>query len=99
MAEGPTDIDLTRWSEAIDNSLADGTPCLVISADPGGYPDVAFKGSTMVYDKDNLAYWERSLNEQIPQVEANPHVVVLYRNPAKHKIAHMRLYEIGRAHV
>ena len=32
MAEGPTEIDLTKWSEAIDNSLADGTPCLVVSA-------------------------------------------------------------------
>lgn len=92
MAEGPTNIDLTKWSEAINNSLADGTPCLVISADPGGYPDVAFKGSTMVYDADNLAYWERSLNEQIPQVEANPHVVVMYRNPAKYQIPHLRLY-------
>src|SRR2546430_8484865 len=33
-----------------------------------------------------------TLFRSIPQVEANPHVVVLYRNPAKHKIAHMRLY-------
>ena len=30
--------------------------------------------------------------EQIPQVEANPHVVILYRNPAKYQIPHMRLY-------
>jgi len=88
----PTDVDLTQWSEALNNGLADGTPCLVISSDKSGHPDVAFKGSVMVYDKDHLAYWERSLNEQIPQVEENPHIVVLYRNPAKYQIPHMRLY-------
>jgi len=87
-----TDIDLTRWEEAINNGLADGTPCLLATADDRGYPDIAFKGSMMVFDKDHLAWWERSLAEQIAQVEQNPHIVVLYRNPAKHQIPHMRLY-------
>ncbi len=87
-----TDIDLAKWSEAINNGLADGTPCLLATADDQGYPDIAFKGSMMVFDADHLAWWERSLAEQIAQVEKNPHVVVLYRNPAKHQIPHMRLY-------
>jgi len=87
-----TDIDLTGWEEAINNGLADGTPCLLATADDQGYPDIAFKGSMMVFDKDHLAWWERSLAEQIAQVEQNPHIVVLYRNPAKHQIPHMRLY-------
>jgi hypothetical protein len=87
-----TDIDLTKWSEAINEALADGTPCLLASADSSGYPDIAFKGSMMVYDKDHIAWWERSLGEQIHGVEQNPHIVVLYRNTAKHNISHMRLY-------
>jgi hypothetical protein len=87
-----TDIDLTKWSEPIDNALTDGTPALLATADGSGHPDIAFKGSLMVFDKDHLAWWERSLAEQIGQVEQNPHVVVLYRNPAKYQIPHMRLY-------
>lgn len=91
-AAEPAAINLSQWAEAINNNLEDGTPTLIISADPTGSPDVAFKGSTLVLDDDHLAYWERSLNEQIAQVEANPQVVVLYRNPAKYKIPHMRIY-------
>ena len=93
-----TDIDLTQWAEAINSGLEEGTPCVLATADDKGYPDIALKGSMMVFDKDHLAYWERSLAEQIPGVEQNPHVVVLYRNPAKHQIPHMRLYGDAEIH-
>jgi hypothetical protein len=88
-----TDIDLTKWADAINNALADATPCLLATADGSGHPDIAFKGSMMVFDKDHLAWWERSLAEQIEQVAENPHIVVLYRNTTEaRRIPHMRLY-------
>ena len=73
-------IDLTKWAESVNVALEEGTPCLLISADKEGHPDVAFKGSMMVLDGDHLAWWERSRAEQILQVEENQHVAVLYRN-------------------
>ena len=94
----PTAVDLTQWEEAINSGLADGTPCLLVSADKSGHPDIAFKGSMMVFDKDHLAWWERSLAEQIQQVQENPNIVVMYRNPAKYKIPHMRLYGEATVH-
>ena len=94
-----TDIDLTKWADAINNALADGTPCLLATADDQGRPDIAFKGSMMVFDKDHLAWWERSLAEQIEQVAKNPHIVVLYRNTTEHRrIPHMRLYGDATVH-
>jgi hypothetical protein len=94
-----TDIDLTKWSDAINSALEEGTPCLLASADDDGYPDIAFKGSMMVFDKDHLAWWERSLAEQIEGVGKNPHVVVLYRNTKEdRRIPHMRLYGDATIH-
>jgi Pyridoxamine 5'-phosphate oxidase len=94
-----TEIDLNKWSDAINNALAEGTPCLLATADASGYPDIAFKGSMMVFDKDHVAWWERSLAEQIEQVEKNPHVVVLYRNATEaRRIPHMRIYGDATIH-
>ncbi len=88
-----TDIDLTQWADAINHALEEGTPCVLATADDKGYPDIALKGSMMVFDKDHLAWWERSLAEQIEQVAKNPHIVVFYRNPTEgRRIPHMRLY-------
>lgn len=77
-AAGP--IDLLKFQEAVNSAYDEGTPCILASADAQGYPDMAFKGSMMIFDADHMAWWERSRAEQIEQVEQNPHVVVLYRN-------------------
>ncbi len=76
-------IDLSKFAEAVNSAFDEGNPCILVSADKNGYPDVAFKGSMMVFDGDHLAWWERSLAEQIKQVEENPHVAVLYRSPKR----------------
>jgi len=73
-------IDLSKFAEAVNVAFEEGTPCILVSADKNGYPDVAFKGSTMVFDDQRIAWWERSLAEQIVQVAENPHVVILYRS-------------------
>jgi predicted pyridoxine 5'-phosphate oxidase superfamily flavin-nucleotide-binding protein len=72
-------IELSKFEEQVNKALADGNPCLLASADSSGQPDIAFKGSMMVFDDQHLAWWERSLAEQIEQVGQNQKIAVLYR--------------------
>ncbi|MFQ5879252.1 MAG: pyridoxamine 5'-phosphate oxidase family protein [Dehalococcoidia bacterium] len=77
-------IQLTdEMRQAINNALADGYPCLVATAAADGRPDITFKGSTMVLDEESLAWWERSKGTALSNVEANPHVAIVYRNPTQ----------------
>jgi len=71
-------LDLTQFAEAVDNALANQSP-VVIATSNGQDPDVALKGSFMVWDKDHLAYWERGLNETLAAIRGNPNVAVLVR--------------------
>lgn len=64
----------------IGTALADGAPALVASASKAGMPDMAFKGSVMVFDGEHLAFWERALATTLRNLEENPQVCVLYRN-------------------
>lgn len=90
-------IDLTKFEENVNSALADGKPCLLVSADSDGHPDIAFKGSMMVFDGEHLAWWERSLAEQIEQVKVNPHIAVLYRNADKGML--LRFYGDATVHM
>jgi predicted pyridoxine 5'-phosphate oxidase superfamily flavin-nucleotide-binding protein len=65
---------------AINNSFADRSPCLVGTASKDGVPDISFRGSTIAYDQEHLAFWERAKGETLRNIEENPHVVVFYRN-------------------
>ena len=71
-----------EMSEAIDNALANGTPCIVATASASGEPNLGFKGSVMALDGSRLAYWERSRRTILEHIEENPKVVVMYRDPA-----------------
>lgn len=73
-------IDLTQFAERVDAAYTDGLPMVVGTAGPQG-PDVAFKGSLMVWDRDHLAWWERALGEQLEALRVDPRVVALYRKP------------------
>ena len=76
-------IKLTdQMREEIDPALAHGCSCLVATVSPDGIPNVGFKGSVMVFDDTSLAYWERTLQGTMENVAANPHVMILFRNPA-----------------
>jgi predicted pyridoxine 5'-phosphate oxidase superfamily flavin-nucleotide-binding protein len=76
-------IKLTdQMREVIDPALARGCPCLVATASKDGMPNVGFKGSVMVFDDESLAYWERTLQGSLENVEANPNVMILFRDPA-----------------
>jgi uncharacterized protein len=76
-------IQLTQqMRDLIDPALAKGTPCLVATASKDGTPNIGYKGSVMVFDDESLAYWERTLQGSLHNVEENPKVMVLFRDPA-----------------
>ncbi len=75
-------IELTGEMEtAVNNALADRLPCLIATASADGRPSVGYRGSMLAFTSSALAYWERTRRMGFENVETNPHVVVLYRNP------------------
>jgi hypothetical protein len=74
----PLTLDLTNYADAVNNAFYNQTVC-VIATTNGTDPDLALKGSFMVWDQDHLAYWERGLNETLAAIRANPKVAVLAR--------------------
>ena len=76
-------IKLTQqMRDLIDPALERGTPCLVATASQDGLPNVGYKGSVMVFDDESLAYWERTLQGSLANLEHNPSIMVLFRDPA-----------------
>src|SRR5262245_15768606 len=53
-------IDLTPYAGAINTGLAEGSFCVVATQGAQGIPDIGFKGSVQVFDRDHLSYWERT---------------------------------------
>lgn len=70
-----------EMSNNINNALANGCPCSLATATASGEPDIGFKGSTMVFDRESLAYWERTRRQHLKNIQENPRVVVLFRDP------------------
>ena len=71
--------------ELIDNALANETPCILATASPTGEPGVGLRGSMMVFNSESLAYWERTKRAGLEHIQANPKVVVMYRDPVARK--------------
>ena len=91
-------IELTdEMAEEINNSLANGMPCLLATAGEDGEPDVAYRGSVYVFDKEHLAYWERSRIESLENLRFNPKVCVFFRNP-KVREHNWRFYGVATLH-
>lgn len=90
------DVDLSKFEEQINSALEKGMTCLLATQDPDGYPDIAFKGSIQVFDRDHLMWWERTLGEQIAQVEKDPRVAINYRNTETR--TQIRLYGSAEIH-
>lgn len=83
-----SDIDLLPFSEIVDNARIDherGLTTGLVATATGDQPDVALKGSLMVWDKDHLAWWERSKRETYGALATNPKVAVLVRNTTRDK--------------
>ena len=75
-------IDLSEMAEYVDRAHDDGLTCLVATASKDGQPNLAFKGSLMVWDKDHLAFWERAHGETLAHLRENPKIAAVYRNRA-----------------
>jgi Ser/Thr protein kinase RdoA (MazF antagonist) len=84
-------IDLTQYAEFFAHAASDGTPVVVGTAGTDGAPDVALKGSFMVWDRDHVAFWERARGETLAALRANKQVVAMYRNPNRLR-GQLRLY-------
>jgi hypothetical protein len=83
-----TAIDLTQFAEIVDNARTDGErgqSTGVVATSNDGQPDVALKGSLMVWDADHLAWWERGRLETEAAVRANARVAVMLRNLTRDK--------------
>ena len=65
----------------INDNLTDGCPCILATASTNAEPGISFRGSMMVLNEHSLAYWDRTQRAGLEHVEANPQVVIMYRNP------------------
>lgn len=75
-------IELTdEMMTAINNAAIDRVPCMIGTASKSGVPDVSIRGSMMAWDREHLAFWERSRNESLANLEENANICVFYRNP------------------
>ena len=75
-------ITLTdQMRELVDPALDNGCPCIIATASANGEPDIGYKGSTMVFDGESLAYWERTKRQHLKNLLQNPRVIVLFRDP------------------
>jgi hypothetical protein len=100
MAEAPVappalTFDLSQYAEAVNNAYKNQSSSVAVIATSNG-PDVdlALKGSFLVWDRDHLAYWERTQSETLAAIQHNPRVAVLVRPKG---VSAMRFY--GHAHV
>lgn len=84
------------YKAPLESALADGTPCLLGTVSADGLPEISPKGSLVVYDGDNVGFWERSHRGAARNIDGNARVVIYYRNPeqAEHlpRGAAIRLY-------
>ncbi|MBA4181176.1 MAG: hypothetical protein C0506_11355 [Anaerolinea sp.] len=70
-----------EMKEALGSAFTAGLAVTVATSSAAGMPDIALKGSTMAFDNDHLAFWERSHGQTLRNLEENPQVCLYYRNP------------------
>ena len=81
-----TEIDLTPFEEIVNNARTDHEQALttgLVATSNEGQPDLALKGSLMVWDKDHIAWWERARRETLTALATNPLVAIFVRNPTR----------------
>jgi hypothetical protein len=81
-----TEIDLTPFAEIVDNARTDHEKALttgLVATSNSGQPDLALKGSLMIWDKDHIAWWERARRETLVALGVNPLVAIFVRNPTR----------------
>jgi hypothetical protein len=90
-------IELTDDMAAeINTAVLENRPCIVATCGEDNEPDLAIRGSMMVYDKEHLAFWERSRLESLENLRFNQKIAVFYRNIEKRII--WRFYGVATLH-
>jgi len=89
-------IDLSEMAQYVDRAHDDGLTCLVATASKDGAPNLAYKGSLMVWDTDHLAFWERAHGETLAHLRENPKIAAVYRNRAAGKA--WRFWGVAEVH-
>src|SRR3954466_8959424 len=74
----PLTLDLSNYADAVNNAYYNQQVCVISTSGPED-PDLALKGSFMVWDADPRASWERGNGETLAAIRANPRVAVLVR--------------------
>ena len=74
-------IDLTKYTDSLLGARDAGRPAILATVGDDGYPDIGAKGSIYVYDKDHLAYLERTRGQHLANVQKNKKVAVYFQNP------------------
>jgi hypothetical protein len=75
-------IELTdEMAQHVNNARVNNKSCILATASPDGWPSIGFRGSMMVWDKQHLAYWERSKKDGLANIQKSPKVTVMYRDP------------------
>ncbi len=93
-----TEIELTQFAPILDNARTDeerGLTTGLVATATNGQPDLALKGSLMVWDKDHLAWWERAKRETYAALASNPRVAVFVRNVVRDRRS-LRFYGEAR---
>ena len=93
-----TEIDLTQFAPIVDTARTDDERALttgLVATSTNGQPDLALKGSLMVWDKDHLAWWERSKRETYAALATNPRVAIFVRNVVRDRRS-LRFYGEAR---
>ncbi|MDE3075794.1 MAG: pyridoxamine 5'-phosphate oxidase family protein [Chloroflexota bacterium] len=95
MPEAQTGIDLARYEEDLSQALAQGTPCVLATSASDGSVDIGVKGSVFVFDRDHLAYLERTHGTHLSNVRQNSNVAIMYYNREAKAAPQVRFF--GRA--
>ena len=76
-------ITLTEeMTRLINRAREDGFPCIVATAAPDGTPNAGYIGTVLAVNGDTLVYRDRTRRDPLEHIEANPKVIVLFRNAA-----------------
>jgi hypothetical protein len=63
------------------NTAFPATPCLVGTVLPNGFAQVSPRGSTMVFDDEHIALWERGKGSTNANLKDGTKVTVFFRKP------------------
>ncbi len=61
----------------VDNAYTYDIPMIVATASASGEPNMSFRGSFMAFDDEHLAFWDRTQQRGLSQIEENPQALAM----------------------